>query len=179
MRIFKAQYKDKSGETQKSRKWYVDFTDHVQIRHRIPGFENRRQTEALGRQIEDLVCTKAAGQRPDIEQQRWLETLSESLLKKFCQWGLLQNHRVQSAKMISQHLEAWEQSIIDEGSTKSHANQQRKRASSIFIACGFSTLTEIVASKLQYEIGRVKNNKTSVPASNKTKNYYLQACNLR
>jgi integrase len=176
MRVFKAQYKDKSGETRKSKKWYIDFVDHIQTRHRIPGFENKRQTEALGRQIEDLVSTKAAGQRPDTEQQRWLGTLSESLLKKFCQWGLLQHHRVQGSKSITQQLDEWKQSIVDEGSTKNHAIQQLNRASSIFKACGFNTLMEIVASKLQYEIGRLKNNKTSAPTSNKTKNYYLQAC---
>jgi hypothetical protein len=48
MRTFKAQYKDKAGVTRKSKKWYVDIKDHQEIRHRIPGFENKRQTEALG-----------------------------------------------------------------------------------------------------------------------------------
>ncbi|MBW8015745.1 MAG: hypothetical protein FVQ82_06125 [Planctomycetes bacterium] len=65
MRVFKAQFKNKSGETQKSKKWYIDFVDHAGARHRIPGFENKRRTEDFGRNIEDLVSTKSASQRPD------------------------------------------------------------------------------------------------------------------
>ena len=89
MRLFKATYKNRSGEKCKSQKWYLDFSDHLGRRHKIPAFENKRQSEALGRQVEMLISCKVAGQRPDTELQRWIETLTRSFMKKFCSWGMI------------------------------------------------------------------------------------------
>ena len=81
MRIFKAQYKDKDGKTRKSGKWYLDFVDHIGVRHRMPGLENKRRTEDLGRNIEGLVSCKIAGEKPDKESQRWIEGLPSKIIK--------------------------------------------------------------------------------------------------
>jgi hypothetical protein len=82
MRIYRAQFKDRDGRTRKSRKWYIDFVDHIGIRHRIPGLENKRRCEDLGRSIEDLVSCKIGGQQPDVALQKWIEGLPSRLLKK-------------------------------------------------------------------------------------------------
>ncbi len=42
MRVYKATYKDRSCKLRKSAKWYVDFFDHNQLRHRIPAFADKR-----------------------------------------------------------------------------------------------------------------------------------------
>jgi len=171
MRIFRAQYKDKSGKTQKSRKWYVDFTDHVQIRHRIPGFENKRRTEDLGRQIEDLVSTKAAGQRPDIEQQRWLEGLPNGLIQKLVSWDLISRERAAVGKLLSQHLEDFKGSLKAKGVTLKRVELVSGRLSRIVDGCKFLSWSDISASKAQKFIHGLKE---SGQIGGTTYNSYLQ-----
>ena len=72
MRLFKATYKNRSGQRCKSQKWYLDFSDHLGRRRKLSAFESKKQSEALGRQIEELISWKVAGQRPDAELQNWL-----------------------------------------------------------------------------------------------------------
>ena len=36
MRIYKATYKDRTGKERKTAKWYLDFSDHNQLRHKMP-----------------------------------------------------------------------------------------------------------------------------------------------
>ncbi|RKY08402.1 MAG: hypothetical protein DRP66_04585 [Planctomycetota bacterium] len=75
-RIFRASYTDRStGRRMKSRKWYIDFADHKQRRHRLAATTDKRSTEALARNIEAFVGCRIGGQRPDAELQRWLEGL--------------------------------------------------------------------------------------------------------
>ena len=89
MRVYKEAYKDKGGKKRKSRKWYIDFADHMRIRHRMPSFENKRQTEALGRQIEKLANSLISGEGLDRELESWLNCLPNSLLNKLVRGDLL------------------------------------------------------------------------------------------
>jgi hypothetical protein len=41
MRVYKATYKDRNGNLQKSAKWYVDIFDYNQLRHKIPVFSDK------------------------------------------------------------------------------------------------------------------------------------------
>ena len=84
MRLFKATYKP-DGQKRFSRKWYLDFVDHNEIRHRIPGFADRHGPN-LGRQIESLIALRAGRERPDKETQRWIDTLPRKLLREFVSW---------------------------------------------------------------------------------------------
>ena len=61
MRVYKATYKDRNGKRRKSAKWYLDFADHNQLRHKIPAFADKRLSEAPGRNIEALVNCRIAG----------------------------------------------------------------------------------------------------------------------
>lgn len=36
MRVYKATYTDRSSKKRKTTKWYCDFSDHNQLRHKIP-----------------------------------------------------------------------------------------------------------------------------------------------
>jgi len=58
--------KDKTGKICKSQKWYLDIRDQLQIRHKIPAFTDKRQSESFGRQIEKLVNLRGAGEEPDM-----------------------------------------------------------------------------------------------------------------
>ena len=113
MRLFKATYKDKNGVKQESQKWYVDFSDHLGIRHRIPGFNNKRTTKAFGMNIEALVNAVVAGQRPDRELENWLNRLPDSIISKFVKWGLVCGQRAENIK--DPHCEKRDNSDKQEG----------------------------------------------------------------
>jgi predicted component of type VI protein secretion system len=75
MRIYKATYKDREGKLRKSAKWYLDFADHNQLRHKIPAFRDKRLSEALGRNIESLVNCRSAELELDVKLNQWIETV--------------------------------------------------------------------------------------------------------
>ena len=101
MRVYKATYKDRDGKKQKSAKWYVDIFDHNQLRHRIPAYRDKRLSEALGRNIEDLVNYRGAGLEPDAKLNQWIETVPDKLLKKFVSWGLIDGQRTEITKPLT------------------------------------------------------------------------------
>jgi hypothetical protein len=49
MRIFQTTYRDKAGELRTAAKWYVELRNASGILRRVPGFPDRKATEAFGR----------------------------------------------------------------------------------------------------------------------------------
>ncbi len=89
MRVYKATYKDRNGKKRKTVKWYIDISDHNQLRQKIPAFTDKRLSEGFGRNIEALVNCRIAGLEPDAKLNPWIETLPDSLLReKLCIVGL-------------------------------------------------------------------------------------------
>lgn len=187
MRLYKESYTAKDGNRQKTMKWYIDFSDHHNRRHRIPGFTEKRSTQSLADNIEALVSCKMAGQIPGVELNRWLEVVSTTLLKNLVRWGLLDGQRAEGGKLLSVHLEDWEKSLIATGCTAKYTDIQCKRVKRVFDECGFVTWADISASRVQYEIsilkkevyqkndeGKIAATETE-PVTAKTKNYYLAA----
>jgi len=186
MRLFKATYKDKEGKARKSLKWYLDFTDHNEIRHKIPAFTDKRQSEALGRQIEKLVAARG-GEGIDVALSAWLETIPSRLMKHFVSWGLVESHRAAASKAITQHLADFKQSLLAGGSTGKHATQKHNHVERVFALCDFKHYSDISASKAQACISRIKKTVRKKvgdvvkevetdPASLQTRNYYLKDC---
>jgi len=156
MRLFKAVYKDKDGKNRKSLKWYLDFADHNEIRHKIPGFSDKRQSESLGRQIEKLVNARS-GEGLDASLSAWLEMIPSRMMKHFVSWGLVERHRAAIGQALVQHLDDFKKSLMADGCTDRHAKQKCGRARKIlFDDCGFLTFADIRASKVKLAIDQVK-----------------------
>ena len=182
MRLFKATYKNRNGVKCKSLKWYLDFSDHLGRRHKIPAFENKRQSEALGRQVETLISCKVAGQRPDAEQQRWLEGVPDKLRQQFVKIGLLDSKRAAAGKQLTKHLEDFHQALLAKGNTTEYARTVLTRATRVFDECKFTFWHDIQASKVQHVIsGLRKYVKTNAglkdlgEISAQTYNFYIKA----
>ncbi len=152
MRLFKATYKNRSGEKCKSRKWYLDFSDHLGRRHKIPAFESKRQSEALGRQVETLISCKVVGQRPDAEQQRWLEGVPDKLRQRFVKIGLLDSQRAAAGKPLTKHLEDFQKSLLSKGNTSEYVKIVLSRVKRVFDECKFSFWNDIQASRVEHKI---------------------------
>ena len=74
-----------SHKQKKPKKWYIELRDHLQTVRRFPAFEDKRQSEALGRQIERLVRYKVSGEQPDPQLSQWLEQIPDRRRKQACE----------------------------------------------------------------------------------------------
>ena len=119
MRTFQSTYRDKkTGETRRTKKWCVELRDHNRDVRRLPGFRDRKQTEAIGRKLEQLVATKLSGEAPDAAMTRWLETVPEKLRKRLAEIGLIDPRRAAASKPLSEHLDDFEAALLAKGNTE-------------------------------------------------------------
>jgi len=89
MRVFKQQYRSRSGKTKISAKWFAELKDHSETMRRLPGFTDKKATEELGCRLEKLVAVRTLGDTPGPELSRWLETLPSDIRKRLAKYGLL------------------------------------------------------------------------------------------
>jgi len=185
MRIYKDTYKNKDGETKKTKRWYIDFFDHLNHRHKLASFTDKKATRDLAGQIESLISCRASGGSLTPELQKWLTKVPDATKKKFVKWSLVDAQRVEGGKLLTAHLDDWKKSIIATGSTQKQAEQQHTRASRVFTESGFVFWKDIQASKLLViieslqKLQRTKNGaykNTGKPTSPRTKHHHLGAC---
>ena len=156
MRIYKATYKDRSGNKRKSAKWYLDFSDHNQLRHKIPAFADKRISEAFGRNIESLVNCRIAGLEPDVKLNQWIETLPDSLLKKFVSWGLIDGQRSEITKPLTEHINEYIKILEAKGNSKDDIVRTRNRLKKIVSECRFYYFRDITKSAVEIYSGKLK-----------------------
>jgi integrase len=185
MRLYKDTYRNKDGEVKKTSKWYLDFRDHLNRRHYLAGFRDKKVTWDLAGQIESLISYRVSGQSLPPELQRWLENVPDAMKNKFVKWSLVDAQRIEGGKLLTAHLNDWKKSIIATGSTEKQADQQYTRASRVFTESRFLFWKNIKASKLLITIEslqklqRTKNGvykNTEKPTSPRTKHHHLGAC---
>ena len=156
MRIYKATYKDRSGKQRKSAKWYVDIFDHNQLRHRIPAFRDKRLSEALARNIEAIVNCRIAGLELDAKQNQWVETLPDSLLRKFVSWGLLDGQRTEITKPLIEHIADYVKVLEAKGYSRDYVVRSRNRLKKIVSDCRFCYFRDITQSAVEIYSGKMK-----------------------
>ena len=155
MRVYKATYKDRSGEQRKSAKWYLDFADHNQLRHKIPAFSDKRLSEALGRNIEALVNCRSAGQELDAKQSQWIEVVPDSLLRKFVSWGLIDGQRTEITKPLTEHIRDYARVLEAKGRSKDYVTRSVNRLRKIISHCRFCFFRDITRSAVETYSGRL------------------------
>ena len=171
MRIYKERYTNKDGKRCKTAKWYIDFTDHRGKRHRIPGFAEKRLTQKLADNIETLVSCAIAGQTIDKNMQVWIEALPEKLLKKLISIGLIDGHRAESGKLLTEHLEDYREMLTAKGKSETHINGTVNRIKAISEDRGFKSIRDVRAAEVVKYIGKLRQSgKTPT-----TRNHYLTA----
>ncbi|MBW8040539.1 MAG: tyrosine-type recombinase/integrase [Planctomycetes bacterium] len=151
MRVYKATYKDRSGKQRKSAKWYLDFSDHNQLRHKIPAFADKRLSEAFGRNIESLVNCRIAGLDLDVKLNQWVETLPDSLLKKFVSWGLIEGQRAEITKPLKEHVSVY----IKVLKAKGYIRHTQNRLKNIIDDCRFYYFRDITKSAVEIYVGKL------------------------
>ncbi len=171
MRIFRSTYKGRDGKTHKTSKWYIEFRDHLLKTRRMPAFTDRRQSEALGRQVEKLVRFKVSGDALSIELMQWLECVPQKIREYFGKIGLINAERSASSKLLADHIAEFQQSLLDKGDTRKQSQLTMSRVRRIAKECKFTTWTDISASKVQRCVAKMQGD----GLSKKSANYYLKA----
>ena len=155
MRIYKPTYKDRDGTKRKTAKWYVDFSDHNQFRHKIPAFADKRLSEAFGRNIEALINCRIAGLEPDAKLNQWIEALPDSLLKKFVSWGLIDGQRAEIPKPLTEHIRDYVKILEAKGNSKGYIRHTQNRLKKIINDCRFYYFRDITKSAVEIYIGKL------------------------
>ncbi len=156
MRVYKATYKDRDGKQRKTAKWYLDFSDHNQLRHKIAAFADKRLSEAFGRNIESLVNCRIAGLEPDIKLNQWIETLPDSLLKKFVSWGLMDGQRTEITKPLTEHISGYVKVLEAKGIAKDSVVRTRNKLKKIVSDCRFVFFRDITKSAVEIYSGKLQ-----------------------
>ena len=171
MRVYKPIYKDRNGQKQKTAAWYVDIFDHNRLRHKIPAFADKRLSEALGRNIEALINCRIAGLEPDVRLNQWIETLPDSLLKKFVSWGLIEGQRAEITKPLKEHIDDYIKILEAKGYSKDYTTRSKNRLKKITSDCRFTYFRDITQSAVEIYSGKLKKDEYS----NTSRAHYLDA----
>jgi len=121
MRVYRPKRKTKTGQMRPYAKWYVEFKDHTETTRRLPAFGDKKPSEELGRKLEKLVMCRANGELPDRTLTDWLESMPPKLRDKLAKIGLLDARNVAAGKMLAEHLDDFQQSLVAKGDTEKHA----------------------------------------------------------
>ncbi len=173
MRVFKTTWTHRNGNKVPTKKWYIEFRDHLEIVRRLTAFPSKSLSEALGRNIEKLTNYRIAGETLDPQLSHWLNQLPLRLTKKFVSFGLLDINQVSSAKFLHQHLEDFKKSLRANGCTEIYIELKYQRIRKVLEGCEFIFWTDISASKVQQYIYELQTDESGI--SIRTGNYYLQA----
>jgi len=171
MSLFRAEYRDRQGQKRKSEKWYIDFSDHLQTRHKMPAFSDKRQSEALERNIKSLVNCRTSGLEFDIKLNQWLETIPTGLFKKLVSWGLVDGQRAEIAKPLTGHISDYIKILEAKGFSVDYIRRMKNRLSKIVQECHFYFFRDITQSAVELYIGKLKNDKLG----GTTAGHYLDA----
>ncbi len=146
MRLCRAYYTNRDGQKRKSKRWYVELTDHRDTVRRIPAFEDKRASDEFGRKLERLVSLRVSGEQPDSSMTRWMESLPAAIRKRLASIGILDPHRVASTKALCEHLSDYEQSLRDSETTPEYVKKTVNRIKAILDGIGAVFLSELSAS---------------------------------
>ena len=149
--LFKRKYtKTINGKRVKkqSQKWYTRLTDADGIKRTIP-----------------LFLDKTASQQRAAQLQKDIELARAGVVDRY------KEHRI---RPLIEHLEDFQQSLLDKGVTKSHAMLTHNRVESIFTACKFVFVSDVQPSRVQHYIAERKQAGLGI----KSCNYYLIAAKI-
>lgn len=190
MRVFQTTYRDRACVTHKTQRWYVEIPDPWQRRRcwRIPGFTDRKQTEALGRNIEKLTRAKFARETLDSEMTKWVEGLPPRLTEVLGRIGLLDAVKSGALRPLIEHLEGtadapgFKQALEGKGATAGHVALTVGRAKSVIEGCGFKFWSDVSAAKVTAHLETLRADTLDAKGeiderglSAQTSNYYLRA----
>jgi len=163
MRVYQPTYKDKAtGKYKKQNKYWIEFRDHLGIKRRLPACGRRREAEAFGRHVENLIACRLAAEHLTAPLLHWLEGLPIKILGRLEQWGVIDPEKVSLAHPLTDHMTDFEQSLKAKGRTAKHIRETVSGIREICTACSFTSWRDITASKVDYYLGQKREDRVSM-----------------
>ena len=154
MRVFQTTYKDAAGVKHTASRWYCELRDHTGKIRRVPGFTDRKATEALGRTIDRMVRFKVNREALDPELTKWVEGLPTKLRKVLARIGLLSGCKVAALRPLVEHLDGaadapgFRQYLEAKGNTSRHVELTVERVRRIVEGCRFTYWSDLAPGKV-------------------------------
>ncbi len=172
MRVFKTTYNDRNKQKKTSEKWYLEFRNHLEEVHRLPAFTDKRQSEALGRQIDKLIHCRMSGETPDREIVKWIECLPKRMSKNLVKWRLIDAKQAGTGRTLNEHLKEFKTYLTDKGTTPEYASKIEYRITQILNGIGAVVWSDVSYSNVQrYLADKRQAGKMKIA----TANHYLAA----
>jgi integrase len=175
-RLFRATF-TQDGETKASKKWYVEFRDHLRTVRRLAGYTSKSATDELGRNLVRLVeYHSATGGQVDPALSSWLSGLPMQMRQKLVSIGLLSGERFAASKPLGEHVADWAAALGAKSTTAKQVALLTSRVSKVFDGCGFKFYSDIAATKVQAFLNDLRadaDEKRGISAQ--TSNFYLTA----
>lgn len=132
-------------KTARSRRWYIEFTDHRGALRRIAsGTPDKGLATWLGNGIERIVGARSshAPMPPDLAE--WIDgPMPQRIRLALARWGIIDKARVMAEKPLREHLEAWKADIVARGRSVGYAEKAFRRVKRLADACGWGRYGEI------------------------------------
>jgi len=149
MRVFKPMYRDHTGRYKEIRRWWVALRDSNGTARKFPAFNNRAESERLGRKLEELVAAKFNGGVLTPELARWLKELPRDFQQRLVKAGLIDVKQAAAGKFLAEHVTDFEEHLLAKGRTEKHIAQVINELKRVFAVCGFVYWHDISASRLE------------------------------
>lgn len=149
-----------------AKRFTIELRDHQGIARRFSGLTDRRQTEQMGRRIEALAACRSAGERPDVELTRWLETAPPNLKTRLAEVGILDSTRVVASKSLDALIEDSARHLEAKERTTKYISENSMMLQRVFKACRFVVWSDIRPGKVEAYLKRLRDEGLSIRRSN-------------
>lgn len=167
-RVFQPAYTDRRGAKRRSPRHHVTFKDHNGVRRRLPAFTDCSASMTFGRKVRELDDLRAVGESPRGDLARWVDGLTDDVRAKLIDWSILDQRASMVAMPLTDHINDWYQSILNDGRTQAHADLLKTRVSRLITACGFARFAHITELEVQAYL-------SGLTCSTQTRNHTVRA----
>jgi len=155
--------------------YYLAFTDFSGIHHRLALLSDKNASESLAEIVKRLVRSKATGTGD--QTARDMQQLPDRISRRLIAWGVVDGQAAGMGKPLVEHLHDYKQGMISKGNTADYAELTHNRAKTVLIEkCKFAYISDIKASSVSNIIAELQHEKTKIPLSLQSQNFYLKAC---
>ncbi len=136
------------GQRGQGGKYWISFTDHQGIRRRMPALTDRRQSEALERQIESLAAARVGGDSATPEQERFIAGLPKAMIKKLVRWDILPGAKLEAARPLADQLGEYIAALRAKGRNRVYCDNTRRFLDRMVNECGWKKLTDLTPDSI-------------------------------
>lgn len=166
---------DEHGKLQRSRKWYVEFRDHLDRVHRTPAFRDKPSSEEYLRRLRQLVDVRTNNLAIPPDLKAWLHGFKPEYVERIAEkFGLLDAQWLAASELLTVHLDNYCESIKTARRTAKHIDLYRLRIKRLFDEAGATRWSQLNTEKVRRAWSALTA-KSGRPLSHGSQNHYLVA----